>query len=90
MLTDYAHERWAANRRVDPQLWRSVGPFVEADMVADLNRLLNQAEPAQQEAAALACEQSPVAQPLLDQRPDLKRRLRSGQLTWDSLGAYAR
>jgi hypothetical protein len=90
MLTDYAHERWAANRRVDPQLWRSVGPFVEADMVVDLTRLLAQSEPAQQEAAALACEQSSVAQPLLEQRPDLKRRLRSGQLTWDSLGTYAK
>ncbi len=27
MLGDYAHERWAASRPVNPELWRCVGPF---------------------------------------------------------------
>ncbi len=90
MLSDYAHERWAANRTVDPELWRSVGPFAKGDMVADLNRVLNQREPIQQEAAALACEHSPIAQFLLDQHPDLKQRIRSGQLTWDTLGTCSK
>lgn len=82
MLSDYAHERWAANRPVSPELWRPVGPFAEADIVADLERVLNQPDPLQQQAAALACAHSPAAQMLLDDRPDLRQRVQSGQLTW--------
>ncbi|MGB3292785.1 MAG: EboA domain-containing protein [Phormidesmis sp.] len=38
MLCDYAHERWAANRPVNPQLWRPVAPFAQGEMLADLQR----------------------------------------------------
>ncbi|WP_390622439.1 EboA domain-containing protein [Vasconcelosia minhoensis] len=86
MLSDYAHERWAANRPVSPELWRPVGPFAEADIVADLERVLNQPDPVQQQAAALACAHSPAAQRLLNDRPDLRQRVQSGQLTWESFG----
>ncbi len=86
MLSDYAHERWAAKRLVTPELWRSVGPFTSPKIAADLERVLADPEPTQQEAAALACAQSPLpeAQALLAQRPALHSAIRSGQLTWDS------
>ncbi|MEO0800646.1 MAG: EboA family metabolite traffic protein [Cyanobacteria bacterium J06642_2] len=86
ILRDYAHERWAASREVSPELWRSVGPFMTADFVDDLARVLRHPESVQQEAAALALSQAPIpeASQLLDSRPDLRDRIREGQLTWAS------
>ena len=86
MLSDYAHERWAAGRAVNPQLWRSMGPFAEADLVADLDRVLSSPEAFEQQAAALACAcaSSAAAQALLDKVPKLKQQIAERQLTWDS------
>ncbi|NET37591.1 MAG: hypothetical protein F6K19_37160 [Cyanothece sp. SIO1E1] len=86
MVSDYAHERWAAHRSVNPELWRLVGPFAKGDLVADLERVLKIDDRAQQEAAALACAHSPVieAKCLLEQYPELHSRIQNGQLSWDS------
>ncbi len=86
MLIDYAHERWAAKRPVTPELWRLVGPFADAGTIADLEKVLNQPDAAQQEAAALACSQSPSpeVQALLECRPDLHALIQEGRLTWNS------
>ena len=86
MLSDYAHERWAAGRAVNPQLWRPIGPFAEGDLVTDLARVLESNERFEQEAAALACAhaQGPDAEPLLEKVPELKQQIMDGQLTWAS------
>ncbi|MDB9528022.1 EboA family metabolite traffic protein [Oscillatoria sp. CS-180] len=86
MLSDYAHERWAAGRPVNPQLWRPLGPFAEGWLVADLERALSSRELSDRQAAALACASapSPDAQNLLDTVPDIKQAIATGQLTWDS------
>ncbi len=86
MLIDYAHERWAAKRAVTPELWRLVGPFADAGTSADLEKVLNEPDAAQQEAAALACSQSPSpeVQALLECRPDLHALIQEGRLTWNS------
>jgi len=87
MLIDYAHERWAANRPVTPELWRLIGPFIDQQTISDLQRLFSEADPVQPAAAALACSQSsfPEAQTLLTQYPQLQAEIQSGQLSWDSL-----
>lgn len=87
MLIDYAHERWAALRSVSPELWRPVGRFADAAMLADLEQVLTDTDPAQQAAAALACAQCslPQAQALLDRYPDLKASIQAGHLTWSSI-----
>ncbi len=54
MLVDYAHERWAAKRAVDPLLWRGVGRFADAGAVADLERVLASGDQRAMSAAALA------------------------------------
>ena len=87
MLIDYAHERWAAKRAVTPELWRLVGPFADTSMIADLEKVLNEADTIQQQAAALACAQSPSpeVQALLESRSNLHALIQEARLTWDSL-----
>lgn len=86
MLTDYAHERWAAKRLVTPELWRSVGRFADSSILAAMEKVLTDPDPAQQEAAALACSECPLpqAQELLARHPDLQSAINQGRLTWSS------
>lgn len=86
MLVDYAHERWAADRSVTPELWRLVGPFAENEAIDDLKRVLRADTPAEREAAALALSQSPTdrADSLLrDEAPDLYQAIQDGELSWE-------
>ena len=39
-LSDFAHERWAADRRVPSQVWRLVSRFITPSLVKDLEQLL--------------------------------------------------
>jgi len=88
ILSDYAHERWAAGRTVSPELWRPVGPFIDDIIIKDIKRLFSHSEEIQHEAAALACAQSsyPEAVELLNAHPHLKKRIDAGELTWDLIG----
>jgi len=87
MLTDYAHERWAASRPISPELWRCVGPFADAGMLDDLQRVLERGSEREREAAALALSASADARAtrLLDAHPALARAIAGGTLTWRSL-----
>ncbi|MEH2069723.1 MAG: EboA family metabolite traffic protein [Nostoc sp.] len=86
MLTNYAHERWAAKRLVTPELWRPVGKFADSAIIADLEKVLTSGDIAEQQAAALACAESslPEAQALLAHYPDLQSSIEHGNLTWSS------
>lgn len=86
ILVDYAHERWSAGRMVTPELWRPVGPFATVQYVGDLERVIRDEDPIQQEAGALALSQSPApeAANLLAQFSTLQSRIEAGNLTWDS------
>jgi len=89
ILTDYAHERWAAGRKVHPLLWRLVGPFINAGNFPDIQRVWNSEVNIEREAAALACASSTYApaQALLEQAPALKEEIISYRLTWDAIAA---
>jgi hypothetical protein len=86
MLADYAHERWAAKRSVTPELWRPVGRFADSTIITDLQKVLANGDTNEQEAAALACAESPLpqAQALLSRYPDLQSSIQQGNLTWNS------
>ncbi|WP_460922667.1 EboA domain-containing protein [Pontibacter brevis] len=88
MLTDYAHERWAAGRPVSPELWRPVGPFIDETNIQDIKKLFSQPNEAEREAAALACAKSSYgpARELLETHPDLKQKVESNELNWDLIG----
>lgn len=88
MLSDYAHERWAAGRPVSPELWCPVGPFIDEAIIKDIQKLFSQPHKTEHEAAALACSQSSFgpARELLNAHPDLKQKVASGELNWQQIG----
>lgn len=88
IISDYAHERWAAGRVVSPELWRPASKFFNEGLKKDLERVFANEEPLQKEAAALLCSQSnhPEAQKMLEAYPELKTRIEAGEITWASIG----
>ncbi len=44
ILVEYAHERISADRVVSPELWRPVGPFIDDEIVSDIQWLMKQPE----------------------------------------------
>jgi len=87
MLTDYAHERWAASRTISPELWRCVGPFATGATLDDLKRVLTTGSDNERAAAALALTSAnnPDAVALLKAYPALVKSIGEGTLTWRSL-----
>ncbi len=90
-LSDYAHERWAAHRPVNPQLWRCVGPFIDEQIFPDIERIYNSENAVEREAAALACSHSSYgpAQQLLEKNGYLKDAIKNGTLTWNGIAEKA-
>lgn len=87
ILSDYAHERWAAGRTVNPLLWRSTARFINSRLRDDLRRVLSEGEPREKQAAALAIynSNSPEAKELLKDYAWLVSAIEKKELTWDSL-----
>lgn len=87
ILCNYAHERWAANRPVTPELWRCVGPYATLNMLNDLKRASQSSDTNEHEGAMLALSQCPLpeAAPLLAIYPATAKSIANGELTWDDL-----
>lgn len=90
-LCDYAHERWAAYRDVNPILWFFVSPFIHSGNFSDIQRVFNSRNPLEHEAAALACYGSSYvgAKQLLQQEPELKSKIEKAEVTWSSIAQRA-
>ncbi|MEO0330217.1 MAG: EboA domain-containing protein [Bacteroidota bacterium] len=83
MLIDFAHERWAANRPVTPELWRGVAPYLTEGHLPDIQRLLEQGNTLEKRAAALAIKKS--------ENDTLKKQLANyslpdEELDWKTIG----
>jgi hypothetical protein len=87
ILSDYAHERWAAGRAIHSLLWRCVGKFINASIFPDIQRIANSENEMEREAAALACYDSNYepAKKLLDTMPSIKSAIEKGALTWQTV-----
>ncbi len=88
IISDYAHERWAASRPVDPLIWRPVGPFLDEPLLGDMKRLLESAEKREQMAGFLCCRVSknPKAAALLAGHP-LQAAYETKPFDWEELKA---
>jgi hypothetical protein len=87
IISDYAHERWAASRDVDPLFWRPVSKYIEGKLAGDIQRLLNSEDPRENRAAALCCMQSGKveAKELLRGYPELLKEVKQGNFNWFNL-----
>jgi hypothetical protein len=87
ILVDYAHERQAAHRMVNPQLWRLVAPFINERSVHDIGVLFDNVDVTVRRAGVLACYHSnyPPARQLLDKEPEIVADIEAHKLGWNSL-----
>ncbi len=87
ILIDYANERWAAHRTVNPQLWRLVAKFIDETNFKNIEKAFKSSDTREKEATALACFQSNYtpAKNLVDSNPDLKSAILENKLNWKTL-----
>ena len=57
-ISDFAHERWAAGRKIPAQVWRLVTNFLTETIINDLESLLLSKDLQNQIAAILVCSQT--------------------------------
>lgn len=91
MLVDYAHERWAAGRTLTPEVWRLVGPYLSAEHLPDMQRLLRSDNELERQAAALALAETADAAvaELRRQHPETNEKMKLGGFSWQSIGESA-
>lgn len=90
-LNDYAHERWAANRSINPHLWRLTTKFIDDKLLNDLERVLDNGNLRERQAAALTVYHSdfPAAKLLLADFPELVKAIENKELNWSNLAPEA-
>lgn len=88
MLVEYAHERWSAGRSVSPELWRPVGPFIDDNIINDIEEVLKHPDEIQKRAAILALldSGSNSADSLLNKYSELREKIKSEGVSWDDIG----
>lgn len=87
IISDYAHERWAASRDIDPMFWRPVSQFVEGTLADDIERLFKSDKEREQKAATLVCYHSNTdeAKQLLETYNTFLPKVEQGDITWKNL-----
>lgn len=86
-LSDYAHERWAAKRQINPQLWRLTGRFLDENLFNDIKRVFAEGNERDRNAAALTAFMSGYepAIELLNNYPELRLAIEKHEFSWDKL-----
>lgn len=87
IISDYAHERWAASRDIDPLFWRPVSGFLNDTLLIDMERLLNSDNAAENIVGALCCYNSDrtEAKELLKKYPKLYEQVVNQKVTWENI-----
>ncbi|MGY3054218.1 hypothetical protein ACVWYG_002424 [Pedobacter sp. UYEF25] len=86
-LSDYARERYAAGREVNPQLWRVIGVFINDKIFEAIKIGLANPDAREHKAIALAISMSDYepAKRYISQIPELKAIIDGQALSWDSI-----
>lgn len=84
-LSDYAHERWAAHRPVNPLLWRCVAPFVDDVILPDIQKISSSDNELERCAAALVAFECKNPQTRIFLTEEYKEDIGSGKLSWQIL-----
>ncbi|MBM1107855.1 EboA domain-containing protein [Aurantibacter crassamenti] len=87
IISDYAHERWAAGRDIDPDFWRPVTKFLSAELLEDMKRLLSSESKIENRAGALCCYHSDNqdAKNLLNGHQNLIQQIENAALSWETI-----
>lgn len=87
IISDYAHERWAASRTINPLFWRPVSKSMNGQLLKDMQRLLSSESIVENEAGALCCYNSndTDAKELLNGYPELLSKIEEGKLSWENI-----
>jgi len=85
MLCDYARERWAAGRKVSPELWRAVGPVATAQQLELMRRPLLEGQAPERLAAAFSLLANELAKPLIEEHAPWIRRIADTGLSWQQI-----
>ncbi|NQV98214.1 MAG: EboA domain-containing protein [Rhodospirillales bacterium] len=88
ILRDYAHERWAADRLVSPELWRCIGPFAQDEDLADFQRVIEHGHATEKKAVALALTTAPESAGKADlcaRLSEYNAAISDGTLTWRAI-----
>lgn len=87
IISDYAHERWAASREIEPRIWRPVGPFIDDRLLKDMTHLAKSDNAIENRVAALCCSVSDntEAKTLLNENIELKNQIDNKKLSWENL-----
>lgn len=88
MLVEFAHERWSAGRDVPPELWRSVGPYIDDDIAMDIENELTHDKQVHRHAAILSLldSSSDTASGILQKYDTLRKEVESKGIDWDDIG----
>jgi hypothetical protein len=87
MASDYAHERWAAGRELNPELWQLVADFMHLSDMDDMYKLSRSDNEFEKQAAALACSQCQITDAEeIYALSEYKPKVESGELNWFNLG----
>lgn len=86
-LKDYAYERWAAGRKINPYLWRFTTKFLDEGLVNDLKKVLSEGTLREKQAAALTLVHSGLssASELMKSYPEFLQAIKSNELSWANI-----
>lgn len=58
MVSDFAHTRWEAGKTISPEVWELVTPYIDNQIIKDIEKLFQSGNEQEQHAAKLSCTQS--------------------------------